>query len=147
MQTHEIDRVAPASYVTLHYRLSLDDGTTLVSTFDGNPATFQLGAGQLAEPLERCMIGLSVGERAEFALEPDRAFGPRNDELVQRARRSDMPPGIDLAPGQSIELQLPGGQPLSARVIEADAVGVTLDFNHPLAGRAVRFEVQIIGVL
>ena len=70
--------VAPDSHVTLHYRLALGDGRTLVSTFGGKPATFQLGQGQLAEPFERCLVGMASGAKGAFDLGADDAFGPRH---------------------------------------------------------------------
>ncbi len=141
------ETVAADSHVTLHYRLGLADGTTLVSTFGGKPATFQLGAGQLAEPLERCLTGLEPGRRASFALSPDAGFGPRLDHLVMRAPVADLPPGVPSGPGDVLELAGPHGQPLSATVVSRDGESVLLDFNHPLAGRDLVFEAEVLGIL
>jgi FKBP-type peptidyl-prolyl cis-trans isomerase SlpA len=141
------ETVSGDSHVTLHYRLALADGTTLVSTFDGNPATFQLGQGQLAEPFERCLAGLRPGARSAFELPPEAAFGPRHEHLVMRAPLSDIPPGVSARPGEVLELQSPQGQPLSARIVGVDAGSVVLDFNHPLAGRALVFEAEVLGIL
>jgi FKBP-type peptidyl-prolyl cis-trans isomerase SlpA len=139
-------RVAPDSFVTLRYRLAFADGTDVVSTFGGPPATFQLGAGQLAPPLEKRLVGLAAGERRLFDLSAD-AFGARQPELVQRARRSDVPPDVPLVVGAGIDLTGPEGQPISARVVALDDASVTLDFNHPLAGRPLVFEAEIVAVL
>jgi FKBP-type peptidyl-prolyl cis-trans isomerase SlpA len=139
--------VAPDSHVTLHYRLALADGTTLVTTFGGKPATFQLGQGQLAEPFERCLTGMRAGGRGAFELSPDLAFGPRHEHLVMRAPLADIPPGVSSLPGEVLELQSPEGHPLSARIVSRDADSVVLDFNHPLAGRALVFEAEVLGIL
>lgn len=139
-------RIAPDSFVTLHYRLVLADGTEVVSTFGGHPATFQLGAGQLAPPIEELLVGLATGERRRFEL-PEDAFGMRRPELVQRARRTDVPADVPLVVGGAVELVGPEGQPLSARVVAFDAASVTLDFNHPLAGRPLVFEAEVVAVL
>jgi FKBP-type peptidyl-prolyl cis-trans isomerase SlpA len=139
--------VAPDSHVTLHYRLALADGTTLVSTFGGKPATFQLGQGQLAEPFERCLAGMQPGARGAFELDGDKAFGPRHEHLVMRAPLADIPPEISTLPGEVLELQSPQGNPLSARVVSRDEESVVLDFNHPLAGRALVFEAEVLGIL
>lgn len=145
------DRTAAAvtstSLVVLRYGLALADGTVLVSTFGGTPATFQLGSGQLAEPLERCLEGMQEGDRRVFELAPDGAFGPHVEDLVQRVGRTALPPEIQIARGEVLELQTPEGHPFTARVIAFDADSATLDFNHPLAGRVIRFEVEIVGVL
>jgi FKBP-type peptidyl-prolyl cis-trans isomerase SlpA len=143
---NDVSRVAADSFVTLRYRLALADGTEIVSTFGGHPATFQLGAGQLAPPLEERLVGLVTGERRQFDLAAD-AFGVRLPELVQRARRSDVPPDVPLVVGGAIDLAGPDRQPLSARVVAFDDRSVTLDFNHPLAGRPLVFEAEVVAVL
>jgi FKBP-type peptidyl-prolyl cis-trans isomerase SlpA len=140
------ERAAPGSHVTLHYRLALAEGPDVVSTFGARPATFQLGAGQLAPPLEACLVGLGPGERTRKELDAE-AFGVRRDELVQRVRRSDIPADVALAAGGTLELQSPEGLPITARVLAVDEAAVTLDFNHPLAGHALVFEAEMIAVL
>jgi FKBP-type peptidyl-prolyl cis-trans isomerase SlpA len=140
------ERAAPGSHVTLHYRLALAGGPDVVSTFGARPATFQLGAGQLAPPLEACLVGLAPGERTRTELDAE-AFGARRSELVQRVRRSDIPEDVTVAAGGTLELQSPEGLPITARVVAVDEAGVTLDFNHPLAGHALVFEAELIAVL
>ena len=87
------DTVKPDSLVTLHYRLATGDDVELVSTFGASPATLQLGSGELAPPLEACIVGLPVGERHVFLLEPEQAFGTHNPQLVQRMPRTELPAG------------------------------------------------------
>lgn len=140
------------SYLTLHYRLSLaDGGIDVVNTFGGNPATFQLGFGQMAEPLEHCLIGLAEGSRAVFELEPQSAFGARNPALVQRVSRALLDrqgePGARRQPGDQVEFGAPEGGRFAGVLKEIDERSALLDFNHPLAGRRVRLEVQILAVL
>jgi len=139
--------VAADSHVTLHYRLALGDGTTLVSTFGGKPATFQLGQGQLAEPFERCLVGMAPGAKSAFNLGAKDAFGPRHEHLVMRTPLSEIPPGVTTVPGEVMELRSPQGNPLSARVVSRDDSTIVLDFNHPLAGRALVFEAEVLGIL
>ena len=145
-------RVGPGAHLTLHYRLTLADlGADVISTFGGNPATLQLGIGQLAEPLERCLIGLAEGERKRFALGPGDAFGPRNPELLQRLTRAAFDahttPETVYEPGDLVELPAPGGGRYAGVVKEITEQSVLFDFNHPLAGQALDFEVEILGVL
>lgn len=145
--------VQPDSFLTLHYRLSGIDGTEHVSTFDMSPSTLQMGGGQLAATLEHCLLGLGVGERHVFELEAEDAFGPHNPRLVERIARSALPPEIELKENSLIEFSAPdGGIPgtqggFAGFLRELTDTSALFDFNHPLAGQAVRFEVEIIGIL
>lgn len=145
--------VVPESYLTLHYRMSVADAAdadALVSTFDAQPATLQLGCGQLSPALEQKLLGLGVGEHRVFDLAPGEAFGPHNPELVQRVSRRllEAESGtMDYAPGDVVEFNAPGGGRYAGVFRAFDEQAATFDFNHPLAGRAVRFEVAIVGIL
>ena len=139
--------VKPDSLVTLHYRLSTEDGLELMNTFSQRPATLQMGSGQLAPTLEKCMLGLAEGVSQSFDLEPGTAFGTRADDLVQRIPRSAVADHYLVEPMAQIDFQAEDGRRFSGFVREADANSVLMDFNHPLAGKAVSFQVHIIGVL
>ncbi len=138
---------APARVVTLHYRLCLEDGAELLSTFGGAPATLALGAGELAPGLERCVEQAEPGKRYVFLLEPGQAFGERCDELLRALPRAAFPAGMALAPGSMVEFAGPEGGAHVGFVREAGAEEVRVDFNHPLAGRRVRFELELISFL
>jgi FKBP-type peptidyl-prolyl cis-trans isomerase SlpA len=139
--------VKPDSLVTLHYRLATADDTELVSTFGSTPATLQLGSGELAPPLEACLLGLPVGERHVFLLEPEQAFGPHNPALLQRLARDELPEGTRAELHALIEFAAPDGGRFAGLVRELDAESALIDFNHPLAGKAIRFEAEIVGIL
>jgi FKBP-type peptidyl-prolyl cis-trans isomerase SlpA len=140
-------KVAPDSLVTLHYRIALGDDTELISTFAHTPATIQLGGGELAPTLEACLDGIAVGERHVFMLEPGQAFGPHNPELVRRVARQTLPAEVEPEVHGLIEFSAPDGHKYSGLVREMDDDMVLVDFNHPLAGKHIRFEVEIIGIL
>lgn len=143
--------VAETAYLTLHYRLASLDGNDIVSTFADNPATLQLGNGQLAPFLETCLIGLEEGARQTFDLPPERAFGPRNPELVRPVSRKTLDEnsgaGEQYAIGDMVEFAAPGGGKFAGVLREIDSDTAVFDFNHPLAGQALTFEVEIIGIL
>lgn len=144
--------VASDSHLTLHYRISLaDSGEDVISTFGNRPATLQVGLGQLAEPLERCLIGMAEGARARFDLAPVQAFGEHNPALVQRLDRAVLPAGGQRGgayePGDVVEFCGPDGARFAGVLREIDEREALFDFNHPLAGQAIRFEVEILGIL
>jgi len=144
--------VQEGSFLTLHYRLAGPDGADVVNTFAGQPATLSLGSGQLAPAIERELIGLTEGAEHRVALPAGAAFGDRNPELLQRVKRSLLQqlgdPDASYAVGDVVEFPTPDGQGQYAGVVREVGEGWLLfDFNHPLAGQPVTFEVRVIGIL
>ncbi|MFN7573283.1 MAG: peptidylprolyl isomerase [Betaproteobacteria bacterium] len=140
--------------MTIHYRLAVaerDGWREVFSTFDARPATLQLGAGQLAAPLEQRLLGLDEGVEAQFEVPAGEAYGRRNPELVQRLSRklfdANTEPDADYAPGDVVRLALADGVQMGGVLKDADDEHVVVDFNHPLAGLPVQFAVRVIGVL
>ena len=153
-----MNTIQEGSFLTLHYRLAGPDGASVVDTFDGQPATLSLGAGQLAPAMERRLLGLAEGTRQTFELAAGEAFGERNPEMLQRVKRALLrelgDPDADYHVGDVVQFPTPDGQGSYAGVVRelgpadvADGGWLLFDFNHPLAGRPVTFEVQVIGVL
>lgn len=143
--------VTESAYLTLHYRLASTDGADIVSTFNDKPATLQLGKGQLAPFLEARLLGLEEGAHRIFELPPDQAFGPRNPELIQRVSRATLDENSaqdeDYAIGDLVEFAAPKGGRFAGVLRAIDGDGAVFDFNHPLAGQSIKFEVRIIGIL
>ena len=147
-----VNCVQPASFLTLHYRLSGADGADVVNTFGDKPATLSLGTGQLAPAVESRLLGLMEGAHESFQLAAGEAFGERNPQLLQRVKRSLLDEmsdaGASYQPGDVVSFPTPDGQASYAGVVrEVAGDWLLFDFNHPLAGQALRFEVQLIGVL
>ena len=144
--------VQPDSFLTLHYRLTGPDGADLVNTFDDKPATLSLGTGELAPAMEARLLGLAEGTRRSFELAAGEAFGERNPGMLQRVKRALLDElgdaGERYAVGDVVQFPTPDGQGAYAGVVrEIDGDVLVFDFNHPLAGRPVTFEVQLIGVM
>ncbi len=143
--------VNAASYLTLHYRLATADGTDLITTFNGTPATLLLGQGQLAPFLESRLIGLPEGAHEIFELSAADAFGDRNPDLVQPVSKATLAensvPDADYKVGELIEFNAPKGGRFAGVLLEMRDTTALFDFNHPLAGQALRFEVKLISVL
>jgi FKBP-type peptidyl-prolyl cis-trans isomerase SlpA len=132
--------------MTLHYRLRLEDGTEVLSTFGGNPATLALGSGELAAGLEKCLALAAPGGIYVFELEPEQAFGERREDLVQSLPRASFGRELALEEGALIEFSAPDGTRHAGCVRALHDHDVLVDFNHPLAGRRVRFEVEVLAI-
>ena len=144
--------VQRGSFLTLHYRLAGPDGADIINTFDDKPATLSIGSGELAPAMEARLLGLAEGTRTAFDLAPGEAFGVRNPELLQRVKRSLLAqmgdPDEPYQVGDVVQFPTPDGRAAYAGVVrELGADWLLFDFNHPLAGQPVTFEVQLIGVL
>ncbi len=147
-----MNHVQPGSFLTLHYRLAGPDGADVINTFHDKPATLSLGTGELAPAVEQRLIGLAEGSRERFELAAGEAFGDRNPDLLQRVKRSLLAelgdPDETYAVGDVVQFPTPDGQGAYAGVVrELGEDWVLFDFNHPLAGQPVSFEVHLIGVL
>lgn len=152
-------RVQPGSFLTLHYRLG-GPGGDIINTFGEQPATLTLGTGELAPAVEQRLLGLEEGARAQFEIPAGEAFGERNPEMVQwvahklLAEMGD--PAETYRVGEVVHFPTPDGLGQYAGAVrqlgeDKDGDGqpdaVLFDFNHPLAGQPVTFEVHVIGVL
>ena len=139
------------SFLTLHYRLSFKDGADIANTFTDKPATVLIGAGQFAPGLENVMMGLSSGTHQTVTLSPENAFGLRNPELVQKISvqtlQQNSDPEAEYSPGDIVEFEAPHGSKYAGTLQSVDESGAWFDFNHPLAGKEMIFEVKIISVL
>jgi len=144
--------VQNGSFLTLHYRLAGPQGD-VINTFNDKPATLSLGAGELSPAVEQRLLGLSEGERVSFDLLAGEAFGERNPEMQQWVARKLLndfgDPDEQYHVGDVVQFPTPDGQgSYAGAVVQVREDGAVLfDFNHPLAGQPVTFEVQIIAVL
>jgi len=137
-------RIAPNARVTLHFAILLDTGEEIDTTRRGKPATFVLGDGSLLPGFEEALLGMQAGDDAQIELEPEQAFGPHRRENVQLLAR-DRFQDVELEPGLIVSFaaadgELPG---VVQRIFEKT---VEIDFNHPLAGRRIVFDVSILKV-
>jgi len=138
--------VTPTSAVTLHLRLSLSDGTVALSTFGEEPLAFRMGDGTLDNGLELALYGLGIGDRERLTLRPGQAYGLHDPEQVHTLALTDFPNSAALEPGQIIVFATPNGDSLPGTVLSIDADQVRVDFNHPLAGREILLEAEILDI-
>lgn len=143
------------SYLTLHYRIVIESGpgagSIFIDTFDGRPATLQMGVGQWAPGMEQALLGRPEGDCFSIELQPEQAYGDRNPELVQRVSRQmlaeNAPEEEVFEPGDMVSFAAPNGGQYSGVLKEIDDQGAVFDFNHPLAGRALRIDIDLLGVI
>ncbi len=139
--------IGAGSTVTLHLSLVLEDGRVAESTFDGEPHTFSLGDGSLLPGLELALYGLRPGDAQRLVLHPEQAFGMRDPTKIHQVPRAVFADDISLEPGIIIGFTDTGGEEIPGTVLSVTDAAVEVDFNHPLAGHAVTFEVEIIDVV
>lgn len=144
--------VESGSFLTLHYRLAGPDGVDIINTFGGKPSTFGMGTGSLSPALEAVMLGLPEGTRQVFQLTAGEAFGERNPELVRWVARKLLKDlgdhHEDYAEGDVVQFPTPDGlNSYAGMVRDVSPTAIKFDFNHPLAGQPVTFEVELIGVM
>lgn len=133
------------SQVTLHFALRTDQGEEIDATFDKAPARLTMGDGSLPPGFEECLLGLKDGDRESFTVAPEKAFGQRNPANIQRMKRHQFGADMVLEPGLVVSFADPTGE-LPGVIKSLDGDNVEVDFNHPLAGMTLDFEVEIIAV-
>ena len=139
--------VSPGSTVTLHLSLALEDGTVAESTFDGEPFTFTMGDGVLAHGLELALYGLYPGDTQRIELTPEQTFGRRDPGNIHRLPRSVFPADMHIEPGVIVGFETPDGDEVGGAVLALADDSVEVDFNHPLAGHVITFDVEILDVV
>jgi len=133
--------------VKVEYVGTLDDGTVFDSTErHGEPLEFEVGAGQVLKGFEDAIIGMEKGEEKEIRLEPKDAYGEHKDELVQVIAKEQIPSIECPEIGMMLIVDLPSGLQLPAMITDVAEDTITIDFNHPLAGKALNFRIKILDV-
>ncbi len=132
--------------VRVHFTGKLEDGTVFDTSREGDPLRFEIGADEVIDGFERAVEGMEVGENREAELQPDEAYGERDEELVFPVPRNQLPEGFDPEAGDEVAVEIEDGREVPGRVAEVEDDSVTLDLNHPLAGRSLTFEIELVDV-
>lgn len=132
--------------VSIHYRGTLQDGTEFDSSEGSDPIRFTIGSGEVIPGFEEAVQGMSAGEKKTTVIDADNAYGERRDELVFRVERSQLPEGVEVEVGDMLQVGFPDGSSAAVQVRELDADSVTLDANHPLAGKELTFELELVSI-
>lgn len=135
------------SSVLINYTMAIENGTVVESTKDAEPLRFTLGDGTLIESLEAVLLGMKVGERQCMQLEAVEAFGFADETNVHMLTRDKFPEDMPLEKDLIIGFTTPSGEEIPGRIMEIpDDTLVVVDFNHPLAGHSVTFDVEVIAI-
>ena len=132
--------------VHIHYTGTLDDGTVFDTSDGREPLEFKLGSGQVIGGFDAAVAGMEVGDAKTVTIAADDAYGPHRPDLILPVPRSDLAEGLDPQVGQHLQMSTPDGQDFQVVVSSVDDEGIMLDANHPLAGRDLTFNIQLVSV-
>ena len=132
--------------VKIHYTGTLDDGTQFDSSDGRDPLEFELGAGQVIPGFDAAVDGMGVGENKSVRIEAESAYGERHEQLIQEVPRDALPEEIKPEVGMALQSQSPEGQVANLVIIEVTEESITVDGNHPLAGQALNFDIELVAI-
>lgn len=141
-----MEGVREGDVVHVHYTGKLQEGEVFDSSQEKEPLQLKVGEGKIIPGFEQALIGMQPGEKKTFDLAPEEAFGDRKDELVHVIERKQVPPDLKLEVGMQLALEAQGQEPIPAQVVDLSETTVTLDTNHPLAGKALTFEIDVVDI-
>ncbi len=130
--------------VSIHYSGRLEDGTVFDSSEGREPLTFTVGAGQVIPGFEKAVLGLETGQTSTTTIPPEEGYGPRRTDLVVEMPRTELPGGVQPEVGRHFNLSMPDGTPVPVVVTALSDAVVTFDANHPLAGKTLIFDIELV---
>jgi peptidylprolyl isomerase len=146
MKEEEMAEAKSGDTVKVHYTGKLDDGTVFDTSSDGDPLEFKLGEEEVIPGFEAAVIGMQSGEQKTVSVPSADAYGPRADEMVAVVKRSELPPNISLEVGITLKIPREDGKFFMVTVTGETEEEVTLDGNHPLAGKDLTFEIELVEI-
>lgn len=138
--------IQSGSVVTMHYSLSLRDGEMVDSSRGTGPVTIEIGKGDWADFLERPLLGLGIGDKRHVELSAQDTALERNETDIQHLHRADFPAELVLEAGRVFAFSLPSGEEIAGQVVSVEGDDVAVDFSHPLAGRDLELDVEILAI-
>lgn len=138
--------VAAGSKVKLHYTGTFDDGEVFDSSREADPFEFEVGAGQVIPGFDKAVMGMKVGETKKIRLEEDEAYGPYNQDMIFEVSPDQFEDGLSPQVGQQFQTQMEDGSPLLLTVKSVADEKIVLDANHPMAGKVLNFDLEVMGI-
>ena len=137
--------VEKGNKVKVEYTGTFEDGTVFdASEKHGKPLEFEVGAGQVIKGFDEAVVGMEKGEEKEITLQPAEAYGDVNPEMQKEIPRENLPKDQEPKEGMMLALGLPNGQQMPAKIVKVDDKNVTIDLNHPLAGKVLKFKIKVV---
>lgn len=133
--------------VKVHYTGKLDDGTIFDSSAEGDPLEFTIGEGQVIPGFEDAVVGMEARESKTVKIPSDQAYGPHHEDMVVKIDRDRFPDNLDPHVGQQLQIPQPDGRRIFVTVTEINESNVTLDANHPLAGKDLTFDIKLVEIV
>ena len=141
-----MEKAVDGKYVSVEYTGTLDNGDVFDTSKGRQPLEVHMGAGQMIPGFENALQDMGLNEKKSFTLSPDQAYGERDEERTQSFDKKDVPPGLNPEVGQTVALTASNGQQIPAQITEVTDEKVVLDLNHPMAGKSLTFEVEVVGI-
>lgn len=142
-----MSNVKTGDTVRVHYTGKLGDGTPFDSSVGRDPLEFAIGGGNVIPGFESAVEGMAVGQSKSVTIEPEDAYGPRREQLVQEVPRTQLPDDMEPAVGMQLEARTESGQALRFMVTSVREDKVTIDGNHPLAGKTLEFDIELVAIV
>ena len=139
-------KVETGQFVSVHYKGTLQNGEVFDTSEGRHPLEVQIGEGQIISGFENALMGMSLNEKKVFTLDPEDAYGQKDESLTHSFPRADVPAEINPEVGQTVALSSPEGQQVPALITEMDDEKVVVDLNHPLAGQTLTFDIEVVGI-
>jgi FKBP-type peptidyl-prolyl cis-trans isomerase 2 len=133
--------------VQVHYTGKLEDGTVFDTSRERHPLQFTLGNGQVIAGFENAIAGMNVGESKTAVIPVEQGYGPRRDDMIVTVKRDQLPPDLPAKVGQRLELTQTDDRVMLVTVTAATDATLTLDANHPLAGKVLTFDLELVGIV
>jgi peptidylprolyl isomerase len=141
-----MEKVEEGKFVSVAYTGTLDDGEVFDTSEGRQPLEVEVGTGQLIEGFEKALMGMSLNEKKVFTLDPEEAYGDRDESLTRDFDRKEVPPELDPQVGMTVGLTSPDGRQVPAQIVAVDEEKVTIDMNHPMAGKSLTFDIEVVGI-
>ena len=141
-----MEKVVEGKFVSVEYTGTLENGEVFDTSEGRQPLEIKVGSGQLIEGFEKALMGMALNEKKVFSLNPDEAYGERDEELSRDFDRKEVPAELNPEVGMTVGLTAPDGRQVPAQIVAVDDEKVTIDMNHPMAGKTLTFDIEVVGI-